>query len=249
MSAASEHIPISASESGAERALDMPEPAPNPQLLAALGRLVRGLSALFWGLPIALVVCVQTAKGDWLRPFGVVPALAATALLLYGLNLLGHFQRQERVWRSALDRARIFALLNVGLSPFLYWWNRMPSNEFFNRVVEVMAVCGLVFLFTLNPVLWRLSAMLPDEALRLETRLFTAINRGLLVVTAAVLLGYLVLNRPQSVPDKLVGLLFLLDRAGLWIGLFVVLLPVAMTMALIWKIKEVILASVFGPEE
>ena len=30
--------------------------------------------------------------------------------------------------------------------------------------------------------------------------------------------------------------------------LFVILLPVAMTMALIWKIKEVILVSIFGNE-
>jgi hypothetical protein len=37
-----------------------------------------------------------------------------------------------------------------------------------------------------------------------------------------------------------------MDRAGIWLVIFVVLFPLAMTMALIWKIKEVILASVFG---
>jgi hypothetical protein len=31
-----------------------------------------------------------------------------------------------------------------------------------------------------------------------------------------------------------------------WLLIFLVLLPLAMTMALIWKIKEVILDSVFG---
>ena len=54
-------------------------------LLGALGRLVRGLSLLFWGLPIALVVCIQSAKGDWFRPLGVVPPVLATGLLLYGV--------------------------------------------------------------------------------------------------------------------------------------------------------------------
>src|SRR5439155_482483 len=67
----------------------MPESAaPNAELLSSLGRLVRGLSALFWGLPIALVVCVQTAKGDWFEIFGVVPPLAVMTLLFYVYVLL-----------------------------------------------------------------------------------------------------------------------------------------------------------------
>ena len=82
----------------------MAESAPNPELLNALGRLVRGLSALFWGLPIALVVCFQTAQDGWLRPLGIVPPIVVTGLLFYGLGLLSHFQRQERIWRNALER-------------------------------------------------------------------------------------------------------------------------------------------------
>src|SRR6185436_14925497 len=99
----------------------MAESAPTPELLGTLGRLARGLSVLFWGLPIALVVCVQSAKGDWFRPLGVIPPLIATSLLFYGLNLLGGFQPQERVWRAALERVKILALINAGASPFLYW--------------------------------------------------------------------------------------------------------------------------------
>src|SRR5206468_12796007 len=88
------------------------EAPPSPELLSALGRRARGLSVIFWGLPIALVVCVQSAKGDWLRPLGVIPPLTATGLLLYGLTLLGHFQKQERVWSAALERVKLFALIN-----------------------------------------------------------------------------------------------------------------------------------------
>jgi len=226
----------------------MAEPAPNPELLSSLGRLVRGLSALFWGLPVALIVCIQTAKGEWFEKLNVFPPLAVTLLLFYGLSLLGHFQKQERIWGAALDRAKIFAIINIGFSPFLYWWNRLPSHPFYNSVVELMMLSSLLFLFALNPVLWRLSAMLPDETLRIETKFFTTINRYVLLVTITLLTSYFILGRIQELPALVISTLYSLERTGLWLALVLVLLPVAMTMALIWKIKEAILSSIFGPE-
>ena len=61
----------------------MPEADRNAVLLASLRRLVRGLSALFWGLPIALVVSAQTAigRGEWLKPLGFAPVVLVMALL------------------------------------------------------------------------------------------------------------------------------------------------------------------------
>ena len=49
---------------------------PNPDLMRSLGRLVRGLSALFWGLPLALpelprleIHCLnRLVTVSWLRP-------------------------------------------------------------------------------------------------------------------------------------------------------------------------------------
>jgi hypothetical protein len=237
------------------------ESTPHPELLSSLGRLVRGLSTLFWGLPIALVICVQSAKGDGLRAFGILPALVSTAIIYYALELMSHFQPQERIWRAALNRARVLAVINMGLSPFLYFWNRIPANNYFSHMVLLMGLTGLLFLLLLNPTLLRLALMLPDETLRVETRLFTTLNRYLLLLTivllgsAFVLIQYfpLALQRLLDLRFEL-NLFFqasetvasLLDRGGIWLILFLILLPMAMTMALIWKIKEVILASVFG---
>ena len=227
----------------------MPDPAPNAELLRSLGRLARGLSALFWGLPIALIVCAQTAKAEWFKSLGIVPPLVATSLLVYGLWQIGHFQKQERVWRHALDRAQFLALVNVGLSPFLYWWNKIPANPFFYAVAMLLAATSLLFLSQLNLVLQRLSAMLPDETLRLETRQFTTLNRVLLLITLVLTAVYLLLSRwPQALPLWVNTLLSALERGSLWFLVILILLPLAMTMALIWKTKEVILDSVFGAE-
>lgn len=220
--------------------------APNPELLRSLGRLVRGLSALFWGLPLSLLVCIETAKMDWLRPFNVVPPLASTGLLLFGLFQIGAFHKTERPWRAALDRAKLLALVNCGLSPFLYWWNRVPNNLFFSLTLGVLVLGGVLFVFSLNLVLQRLGDMLPDEGLRLEMRQFTVMNRGLLAFLLFLTTAYILLMHVREAPPGFERLFLIADQLGPWFLLFIGLLPLAMTMALVWKAKEVVLDGVFG---
>ena len=243
------------------RSDDPPLPrASDNTLLRSLGHLVRGLSAVFWGLPIALVVCVQTAKSDWLQPavaiknpylatlFGALPPLLALGLIHFGLTQIGYFQKQERIWHHALDRAKIFSLINLGLSPFLYWWNRLSLNPFFTAMIELMVVTSLFYLFSLNLLLRRLAAMLPDEILRLETRLFTKMNNYVLGATGAIFTGIFILRRVDNFPRFIYYLLTILDQGALWIIMFMILLPIAITMFLTWKIKELILASIFNAD-
>jgi hypothetical protein len=58
---------------------------------------------------------------------------------------------------------------------------------------------------------------------------------------------YFALGRLQELPPTLHLLLSLFERGGFWVFILLVLLPLAMTMALLWKTKEVILENVFGP--
>jgi len=228
---------------------------PNPklgnevELLRSLGRLARGLSALFWGLPATLVICAETARASWLKPLGMIPALAATGLLLFGLVQMGGFQKQERVWHNALDRAKLLGLVNFGLCPFLYWQNKMPDQPFFNAAVFVLVLSAILFLFNLNVVLKQLGAMLPDETLRQETRQFTALNRWLLVALLLCATAYVVLMNDPRLPAALGALFLWANNFSFWALIFFALLPLAMTMALIWKTKEVILDSVFGARQ
>jgi hypothetical protein len=227
----------------------MPDPAPNAELLRSLGRLVRGLSALFWGLPITLIVCFHTAKADSLKAFGIVPPLVTTGLLAYGLWQLGDFQKQERVWRTALDRAQLLSLFNLGLSPFLYWWNKVPANTLFLVMVMLLAMSGLLFLGSVNLVLRRLGAMLPDETLRLETKQFTTLNLNLLFATFLLALAYIGIGQFHTLPLWLGTVVSVMERSSLWLLIGLVLLPLAMTMALLWKTKEVILDNVFSAKQ
>jgi hypothetical protein len=218
----------------------------NPELLKSLGRLVRGLSGLFWGLPLALIICVQTSRNDLMHSFGVVPPVLACGWLFYSLHLLEDFQKQERVWHRALDRAKVLGLVNIGLAPFLYWWKQFSMNSFFTIMICLMALTGLIFLSNLNVVLRRLVAMLPDEALRQETNHFTAFNRLVLALAMVFAILYFGLWQFPDLPDRIIEWLLKLQTFAAWLLLFLVLLPLAMTMALLWKTKEVILASLFA---
>jgi len=215
-------------------------------LLRSLGRLARGLSALFWGLPATLVVSAETARADWLKPLGMLPGLAANGLLLYGLWQMGGFQKHERTWFRALDRAKLLGLVNFGLCPFIYWNNKMPGQYFFTVMVLLLLASAILFLFHVNQVIERLGALLPDETLRQETRQFTALNRSLLITLLLLAGAYLGLRQiPQ--PSSGVNLLLVwIEHGGFWLLVFFALLPLAMTMALLWKTKEVILDGVFG---
>lgn len=230
-------------------ALVMSEPAPKAELMRSLGRLVRGLSALFWGLPLTLLVCARTATSEWLRPMGMLPPLMTTGLLCFGVWQLGHFQKQERPWHDALDRAKFLSVVNVGLSPFVFWWNQIPYNTFYSLAMGLLMLSGLLFLFNLNQCLQRLAAMLPDETLRLETRFFTSLNLYLLFALVLVITLYLGLQQVPTLPVVILETLRTIEAVRPWLIIFLVLLPLAMTMTLIWKIKEAILTSVFGSED
>lgn len=223
----------------------MSEAAPKAELMRSLRRLVRGLSILFWGLPLTLLVCVRTTVSEWLRPLGILPPILTTILLFYGLLQLGYFQRQERVWTQALERGKLLAIINIGLSPFIFWWNQLPSVPLYWAAVAGLVVSGLLFLFNLNFVLQRLAAMLPDETLRMETRFFTSFNLYLLAGLAVMAGGYAFVRRIESLPIPVLHLVQAVDSTREWLLVFLILLPLAMTMTLIWKIKEVVLASVF----
>jgi hypothetical protein len=223
-----------------------PETPREPALMAALGQLLRGLSALFWGLPIVLVTAVQAAKAELPRSVHLWAVLAAFGLILYGVHLMSGFQPQERVWQFAVDRVRIASLINLGLSPFVVWWSRFPGEFAFQVMVDCLVIGFLFFLIEMNPFLDRLVAMLPDEAMRQETRFFTRINRMILVPIFGIAAFYFLILRLEPSFPVISPWFAFLSEGGLWGVLFLLLLPIAMTMALVWKIKETIFHSVFG---
>ena len=102
-----------------------------------------------------------------------------------------------------------------------------------------------LFLFNLNHVIARLGEMIPDEMLRQETRQFTMINRSLLVLLLVIASGYVFLLQMPNLPGGLIHILIRLQHIGQPVVMLLVLLPLSLTMSLLWKTKEVIMDSLF----
>lgn len=228
--------------------MDEPQTLP-PDLLPSLAKVVRGTSILFWGLPIALVVSTMSIISNWTDaayPLGLLLPPVAFGMLWYGLHMLGPFQPQERVWQDALGQAKLWGLVNLGLSPFLHWHHRAPDELYFAYLVWVLALTFVFYLMSLNKVLARLAAMLPDETLRLESQLFSKMNRALL---SMIPVGFGLMFLLSFLNDPPVLILRLLDIAlsmRPWLFMAFVLVPLSMSMSLLWKTKEAIYTSVFN---
>jgi len=113
----------------------------------------------------------------------------------------------------------------------------------------VMAASSLFFLISLNFLLQRLTAMLPDEMLRAETKVFTQMNLGLIAGLLAAVALYQTLASIDELPVFIIDLLNILYATRRAWLLLLALLPLAMTMTLVWKTKEVVLSAIFGPRD
>jgi len=235
-----------------------PAEAPGVGMLRGLGGVVRGLSVLVWALPLALAIIVWTvSRGDASLPtpfsnlllsLGVVPGLMVTIMMWFGVWQVGRFQPAIPSWQRSADRARGLSLLLIGFSPFLYWWSRRPEVLYFKISASALIVFGLLFMAQLNALLRRLTAMLPDQALREETVSMARLNYGILAVLGALHLVFFALDRVTFEAITAWVARQYIDFARLMLLLFMVI-PIAITIAVMWKIKETILESVFAANQ
>ena len=202
-----------------------------------------------------MVVSIMATTSNWtdaVWPLGMLLPPVAFGMLWYGLWLLRSFQPQERIWQEALGEVKLLGLFNLGLSPFLHWHHRAPDELGFANAVWLLALVFVFYLISLNKMLSRLAAMLPDETLRVESKLFSRMNCVLLAVASigfGVNFGVMYLISLNIEPPELLLQLAATAASQPWLFMVFVLafilIPLSMTMSLLWKTKESILASVF----
>lgn len=215
-------------------------------LLAGLPSVLRGLSAIFWGLPLTLLTVARQFLVVRPTSYDLVLPPVAAAVLLAGIHFLGRLYPRERVWQRAVLTAEVLALILVGLAPFLYWWGRLPADLFLGRAVLLLLGVAFLLLLALMRLLVRLAALLPDETVRADARLFQALATYAVLVLIGIVVALCVRLAPLTLQEFLT-----LPRQPLALGpqaivLFVGLVPVAMAMTIAWKLKEVAMGLILG---
>ena len=91
--------------------------------------------------------------------------------------------------------------------------------------------------------------MLPDVVLRSDTALFSRVNGGLIGLLALlVALEVMVMWRPGWFPTYVEALLLELAESRNWLFVMLALVPLALTMTLLWKAKEAVHEQAFGKD-
>ena len=205
-------------------------------------RVARGLSAVFWGMPLALLICVRASASNWLKTPDAIHPVAALGLVCFGVWQLKHLRDVNPAWRApGLELTQILALVQVGLSPFIFFWNRQPDQPFFGHCLLALAVTGLLFLLAFNRVIRGLDVLFPEGLARAEIRLFSRMNGISILVLLAGAVSF-VLVRELSVTHAWMAYVGgRLLPVGFFSLLVFTLLPITMTMTMTWKIKEELL--------
>lgn len=211
-----------------------------------LRALVRGLALLFWSLPLELVIGINLAAAGWFGNFGIMAPVLPPAMMFIGLGELKKYKPEHCTWQRLLDQARLMAMINTGLAPFLYWWRHIPANPFFESMLVLLAVCAFLLLARLNRVVVHLAGVVPAATLDTEIRKLGGLNHTALVTVAAVIaihgLAALLNILPRAYYDHI------LDPTRprvLVLFVLLVLVPVALTMGMIWRSRETVLDTVF----
>jgi hypothetical protein len=133
----------------------------------------------------------------------------------------------------------------VYFSPFLYWWRALPDSAFYTLNLFGLIFSLVVFLIALNSLSMELGRFLGDHSLLRESRLFLGLNALVLALPSSGAFAWATVRGFRADSSENVGLEFLnLFRLHYpWrLMLFVLLfLPVSLTLANIWRVKEILL--------
>lgn len=219
-----------------------------------LVRLSQGFSCIFWGLPVGLLFCVQLLILDVmvadprirtsLSHLYFALFCAILAVICFGAFKLWTVKVIGDIWTRRARFCTWAAVLCLYFSPFLYWWQAVPYDVFLTINLFGLILSVVLLLISLNVLSMELGRFLGDNSLRRESKLFLGLNALVLAVPSTGAFAWVTYQSLQGKSTLNIGLQFLnLFRLHYpWrLTLFVILfLPVSLTLANLWRVKEIL---------
>lgn len=200
--------------------------------------LIRGFACLFWGIPISLLVFSRLPDLR-LGTHLYVPVHLFGLLLMYRGTL--QLQRANLLtlrWGGLVRQLMLALVLQVYLSPFVFWWKRMPGVPLYQANLLLLAAVAMYTLRLVSRLAGEWGARLDDRVFRSEAAISGWTALGFLALPILLVpAGLWLLLRGGSWDESLA---LATQAAATWprwtLLLFAV--PASFTMAVAWKAKE-----------
>jgi len=201
----------------------------------ALARVMRGFSCVFWGIPFSVLLFAGAI--DLRLPFAArAPAYVLGVFLVYcGVVYFQRALLPGARWNSLVRELLFVLLIEVYLSPFVYWWRRMPHMPYYVANLIILLMCTAWGIFILNQLAAEIARSLREKAFAVEAQICAWLALVIMSIpTGHVLVRSVLAARSYGMaPGEVIGD----GRAAAWVfGIGII--PFAITMMISWKTKE-----------
>lgn len=203
--------------------------------------LAQGLSCWLWGIPAAMLLSIRELPFEWGIPFQVPLFVVPYLLVLTGAVKMARVRSPGDRWRSEAQRALILCIVAAYLTPFLFWWRRWPQSVYLMANVWLLVACGVALLAQVNRVVRTLGACLGDPALAAEAELFRAVVWIVLGLPTLAAIAFVITASVRTQQPVTTQFETALLATPSW-GLALLLVPLSITLALVWRAKDLTLA-------
>jgi hypothetical protein len=205
-------------------------------------RLLRGFTAVFWGLPVSLLLFFGAVDVNIVVWFRLPTYILGVAVVYIGLALLRFSGLDRGPWKKQARNGLIAAFLLIYLGPFVYWYSFLPrSGWYYLTNLCLLLGAAMWLLFAVNRLAGELGAETQDRDLMMESRLCSwsiVLLMVLPMILTTAFSSYMALKYESSLVAEMRGVR---QESPWWIHIFF-LIPLSLTMTSSWKAKEKCLA-------
>ena len=222
-----------------------------------LVKLLQGLSAVFWSLPLILLLGLSAffVQRQDLLPYHNLFLILSFGLMAFGAWKLLGVKAPGQCWRRRTRRTMITAAVGAYFSMFVIWWRIAPDSLLLLLNVLGFYLSGVALLTVLATALAELARRLDEQTLRSDfhAAIYMSLALGITPLAGIAISGLVMMFRPARIDEpatfvqlaahfsEFMAAKHRLTEVGLLIlGLF----PVAVLLMGIWKLKTHVLRMI-----
>jgi hypothetical protein len=212
-----------------------------------LTRLALGFYFVFWGALGFVAALTESLTVLQLRIFHLVFMVGGSIGMTAGAWRLHQVPALGAQWRRRTLELLIAAGLLAYLCPFYLMWRRVPLQLYLLGHALVFGGAFCVALMTIARTVATLARAAERRSVAVQAVVFGGVT-AVMVIPPMVLFGEALFLAARAGRDPWALLQLWLSQAQFWVAL-VLLVPLALTLSLLWAAKDLVLGQLLGKRE